>query len=180
MSEMCILVLPPGAEDAPICHADHSFAPYRLDPRNPASVWLVEVTPEAAVQLLHKGGFSLHAPAMRRRLSGMMVRMIHKEGPRSCGWDGEAYEPDESGAVTVPVEAQEDLSSHDFVGAPAPLPSLPDETASETAPSSELQQIRTAVTEARADLADFDEKNPEAKGRADTAAAAKAKPEKRA
>jgi hypothetical protein len=176
MSEMrmlVILVLPPGAEDAPICHGDESFAPYRENARDPASDWLVEVTPEAAVQLLHKGGFSLHAPAMRRRLSGMTVYMIHKEGPRSCGWDGESYEPDENGRVKVPVESQEDLFSHGFVGAP-------DEAASETAPSSELQQIRTAVTEARADLADFDEKNPEAKGRADTAAAAKAKPEKRA
>ncbi len=132
MSEMrmhVILVVPLGAEEYPICHADESFAPYRLDHCDPGGPWLVAVTPEAAVALLHKGGFSLHAPAMRRRLSGMMVRMIHKDGPRSCGWDGEAYEPDETDAVTVPVEAQDDLFWHGFVGAPplpeeAPVPSV--------------------------------------------------------
>ncbi len=122
MSEMrmlVILVVPPGANDAPICHAGESFEPYRLDYRDPQSIWLVAVTHDAAVALLHKGGFSLYTPpAMRRRLSGMMVRMIHKDGPRSCGWDGEAYEPDAKGEVTVPVESQEDLFSHGFVGAP--------------------------------------------------------------
>ncbi len=128
MSEMrmhVILVVPPGANDAPICHAHESFDPYREDHLDPASQWLVAVTPEAAVALLHKGGFSLYAPAMRRRLSGDMVWMIHKDGPRSCGWDGEAYEPDVHGRVRVPVESQEDLFSHGFVGAPAPLPEPP-------------------------------------------------------
>jgi hypothetical protein len=129
MSEMrmhVILVVPLGAADAPICHAGQRFEPYRADHQDPASQWLVAVTPEAAVALRHKGGFSLHEPAMRRRLSGDMVWMIHKSGePRSCGWDGESYEPDEKGRVKVPVESQDDLFSHDFVGAPAPLPEEP-------------------------------------------------------
>jgi hypothetical protein len=127
MSEMrmlVILVVPPGANEYTICHAGESFEPYRFDHLDSASDWHVAVTPEAAVALLHKGGFALYAPAMRRRLSGMMVYMIHKDGPRSCGWDGEAYEPDGKGRVKVPVEAQEDLFSHGFVGVP-PEPEEP-------------------------------------------------------
>ncbi len=124
---LVILVVPPGAEDSPICHGNEAFAPYRADHLDHNSGWLVAVTPQAAVALLHKGGFSLYAPPMRRRLSGDMAYMIHKEGPRSCSWDGEAYEPDVHGRVRVPVESQEDMFSHGVVGAP-PLPEAESET----------------------------------------------------
>ncbi len=122
MSEMrvcVILLVPPGAEQYPICHAGQSFVPWREDHLDPSSRWLVAVTGDAAEAFLHKGGFALYETVMRRRLSGLTVRMIHKDGtPHSCGWDGESYLPDEKGRVTVPVEAQVDLLSHEFVGAP--------------------------------------------------------------
>jgi hypothetical protein len=52
-----ILVVPPGAECAPISHGTAKYHPYRADHTNPNSQWLVEVPPEVARHLIHNGGF---------------------------------------------------------------------------------------------------------------------------
>ena len=53
-----ILVVPPGAEDAPISHGTTTYRPYRADHIDPDnSLWLVDVPPEVAVHLMHNAGF---------------------------------------------------------------------------------------------------------------------------
>lgn len=52
-----ILVVPPGAESAPISHGTTSYAAFRADHTDPTSLWLVDVPREAAVHLMHNAGF---------------------------------------------------------------------------------------------------------------------------
>jgi len=52
-----ILIVPPGAESAPISHGTAQYFPYRADHNNPTSPWLVEVPPEVARYLIHNAGF---------------------------------------------------------------------------------------------------------------------------
>jgi hypothetical protein len=57
-----ILVLPAGAESAPISHGTTSYPPFRADHTDPASPWLVDVPPEVAVHLCHNAGFHPWTP----------------------------------------------------------------------------------------------------------------------
>jgi hypothetical protein len=109
------LVCPPGAEDGLISHGTTEYRSYLADPRNPQSDRLVDVPPEVAIHYLHKGGFALTQVHIFQ--SAGSVRMIARSGASSCSWGGQTFEPDEDGAVTVPVEAMADLSppTHDFV-----------------------------------------------------------------
>ena len=114
MTHTLTLIVPNGAQDAPISHGIESFSPYREDHTNPASRWLVEVSREAAVHFLHNAGFALYErPGERAVSSATMVQLRHPDGC-GCGWDGVAYEADENGIVTVPAEAAADLESHGF------------------------------------------------------------------
>jgi hypothetical protein len=107
------LVCPPGASDAPISHSTTNYRAYLADPGDPESDWLVDVPPEVADHLLHKGGFALTQVHIFQ--SAGSVRMIARSGASSCSWGGQTFEPDEDGAVTVPVEAMADLGHHGFV-----------------------------------------------------------------
>jgi hypothetical protein len=53
-----------------------------------------------------------------------------------------AVEPDETGAVTVPVESQEDLFSHGFVGAP-PVDEQPEEPTKPATAKASAKPVRT-------------------------------------
>jgi hypothetical protein len=52
-----ILVVPPGAESAPISHGTAQYQPYRADHTDSSGRWLVEVPPEVARYLIHNAGF---------------------------------------------------------------------------------------------------------------------------
>ena len=53
-----ILVVPPGAADAPISHGTTIYRPYRADHTNPDDpLWLVEIPPEHAIHFMHNAGF---------------------------------------------------------------------------------------------------------------------------
>ena len=109
------LICPPGAHEYPISHNTTAYRPYLADPNVEASDRLVDVPPHVAEHLLHKGGFALTQVHIFQ--SAGSVRMIARSGASSCSWGGQTFEPDEDGAVTVPVEAMADLSppTHDFV-----------------------------------------------------------------
>jgi hypothetical protein len=109
------LVCPRGANEYPISHHTTNYRAYLADPLDPQSDWLVDVPPHVADHLLHKGGFALTQVHIFQ--SAGSVRMIARSGASSCSWGGQTFEPDEDGAVTVPVEAMADLSppTHDFV-----------------------------------------------------------------
>jgi hypothetical protein len=112
--ERVILICPPGANDYPISHGTTNYRAYLADPHDPESDWLVDVPPEVAAHLLHKGGFTL--PHVYILQSAGSVRMIARSGASSCSWGGQTFLPDEDGAITVPVEAMADLNQgHDFV-----------------------------------------------------------------
>jgi hypothetical protein len=113
------LVLPPGANDAAISHGTMDYQPeaYRLDHTDRNSERRIELPPHVAAPLLHRGGFYV-APTSYVVHSQGSIRMRHKDGPRSCGWGGIAFEPDEDGVIEVPVEAIADLQSHGFESAP--------------------------------------------------------------
>jgi len=49
-----------------------------------------------------------------------MTKLKAPEGCASCSHDGETYETDADGIVTVPAEAVEALLSHGFAAADAP------------------------------------------------------------
>jgi hypothetical protein len=51
------LIVPQGAELAPISHGTIAYLPYRVDQHDPASPWLVDVPPHVAAPLLRVGGF---------------------------------------------------------------------------------------------------------------------------
>jgi hypothetical protein len=107
------LIVPRGAEQYPISHSTTNYRAYLADPGNPESDWLVDVPPEVADHLLHKGGFALTQVHIFQ--SAGSVRMIARSGASSCSWGGQTFDPDEDGAVTVPVEAMADLGHHGFV-----------------------------------------------------------------
>jgi hypothetical protein len=107
------LVCPPGAHDYPISHGTTNYRPYLADPNDPESDWHVIVPPHVAIHFLHKGGFALTQVHILQ--SAGSVRMIARSGASSCSWGGQTFAPDEDGAVTVPVEAMEDLGHHGFV-----------------------------------------------------------------
>ena len=108
------LVCPRGANEYPISHHTTNYRAYLADPGDPESDWLVDVPPEVADHLLHKGGFALSQVHIFQ--SAGSVRMIARSGASSCSWGGQTFAPDEDGAVTVPVEAMADLNqTHGFV-----------------------------------------------------------------
>jgi hypothetical protein len=61
-SHYVILVVPPGAESAPISHGDQSYHAWREDHRDPGGKWLVAVPLEVAKHLTWNGGFSFYDP----------------------------------------------------------------------------------------------------------------------
>jgi hypothetical protein len=89
-----ILIVPPGASDAPISHGKDSFPPYREDPSDRNTQWLVEVPDHTAEHFCLNGGFQVYEPQMRRRLSGQCVPLIHGDGsaPCSLSFDGDNYQ----------------------------------------------------------------------------------------
>jgi hypothetical protein len=111
--ESITLVVPSGAQDYPISHNTTAYRPYLADPRDPESDWLVDVPPEVASHLLHKGGFAPMTVHIFQ--SAGSVRMIALHGNPACSWGSQTFLPDEDGAVTVPVEAMADLVNHHFV-----------------------------------------------------------------
>ncbi len=127
MTDLITLVVPFGAEAAPICSHDRGFQPYLDDPRAAIPRWLVDVTPRAAHDFLH-GGFSLYQPQMRRRLSGEMAPLVHVGGPTSVSFDGEEIHSEETvmpngdvaNLLSLPVEAVADfLQSHPGFSVPS-------------------------------------------------------------
>ncbi len=135
MSDMITLVVPFGAETAPICSHDRGFQTYLEDPRAAIPRWLVDVTPRAAHEFIH-GGFALYEPQMRRRLSGEMALLVHA-GPTSVSFDGETYQSKQTvmpngkvaHVLSVPIESVHDITnSHPGFSVPsaadyeAPMP----------------------------------------------------------
>ncbi len=127
MSDLITLVVPFGAEFAPICSHDRGFQSYLEDPRAAVPRWLVDVTPRAAHEFMH-GGFALYEPQMRRRLSGETASLVHVDGPTSVSFDSETYYSKETvmpnGKVahllSVPVESVLDLTrSHPGFSVPS-------------------------------------------------------------
>jgi hypothetical protein len=127
MSDLITLVVPFGAESAPICSYDRGFLAYLEDPQAAIPRWLVDVTPRAAHEFLH-GGFALYEPQMRRRLSGEKASLVHVDGPTSVSFDGETYHSDETvmpngkvaHVLTVPVESVLDFTkSHPGFSVPS-------------------------------------------------------------
>jgi hypothetical protein len=122
MTDMITLVVPFGAESAPICSHDRGFQPYLEDPSASIPRWLVDVTPEAAHQFLSTGGgFHLYEPQLRRRLSGETTPLVHADGPVSVSFDGDNHQSAQqvmpNGAtvhvLAVPTEAVLDfIRSH--------------------------------------------------------------------
>lgn len=130
MTEMLTLVVPPGAEDAPISHGTREFRPFLEDHLAPDSRRLVRMPPDVAANYLRGNtGFYLLPEQNQMERSLMsddpeMVRMRHPDGG-SCGWGGSAYEPDEHGVVTVPAAAVPDLLPHGFRPVPDEFPGMP-------------------------------------------------------
>jgi hypothetical protein len=127
MIDLITLVVPFGAESAPICSYDRGFQAYLEDPRAAIPRWLVDVTPRAAHEFMH-GGFALYQPQMRRRLSGDMAQLVHVDGPTSVSFDGEIFKSAETvmpnGAVahvlSVPIESvAEFTTSHPGFSVPS-------------------------------------------------------------
>jgi hypothetical protein len=90
------LVCPFGAENAAICSHGVGFVPYREDIHSRGSRWLVDVTPQAAHNFLHNGGFALPDFVMRRQFSGQTAPLVHKDGAFSIGFDGQQYQSEET------------------------------------------------------------------------------------
>jgi hypothetical protein len=137
MTDQVTLVLPLGQVtwSFPISHGTESFMPYRADPNDPDpnAPWLVDVPRHVAKHLLHIGGFTVAETNVHVLHSVGSIRLIHRSGPAGCSWQGMHFDPEDDGAVTVPLEALAELESHGFgaapqgfgvqpVGAPAPDP----------------------------------------------------------
>jgi hypothetical protein len=123
MTNRVTLVLPIGQVtwSFPISHGTEQFQPYRADPNDtdPNALWLVDVPRHVAKHLLHIGGFTVSETNVHVLHSAGSIRLTHRDGPTSCGWQGMKFEPEADGAVTVPVEATADLQSHGFFVAPS-------------------------------------------------------------
>jgi hypothetical protein len=126
MGDLVTLVLPLGQVtwSFPISHGTDQFMPYRADPNDPDpnAQWLVDVPRHVAKHLLHIGGFSVAETTVHVLHSVGSIRLIHRDGPAGCGWQGMKFEPEADGAVTVPLEALAELQSHGFIVAPPPPP----------------------------------------------------------
>jgi hypothetical protein len=118
MSNLVTLCLPRGMDTwtFPISHGDRCYTPYRADHTNPDSDWYVDVPPDVARHLTHRGGFTLVPTSFVVHSAGT-IRMRNDAGT-GCGWGGIAFKPDEDGVVEVPIEAAGDLTSHGFQAAP--------------------------------------------------------------
>ncbi len=123
------LVVPGGAEQAPISDGAREFKPYRRDHHDSQSGWLVDMPPEIAAHFLRgNSGFSLMTEQhVVPAATDETVRVKHAESPRSIGWGGETFEPDDDGVNHVPPGAVADAVSHGFR-------LVPDEPAAEPAP----------------------------------------------
>jgi hypothetical protein len=129
MTDQVTLVLPLGQVtwSFPISHGTDFYMPYRADPNDPDpnAPWLVDVPRHVAKHLLHIGGFTVAETNVHVLHSAGSIRLIHRSGPAGCSWQGMRFDPEEDGAVTVPLEALADLQSHGFGAAPPPaLPSF--------------------------------------------------------
>jgi hypothetical protein len=94
MEDLITLVCPLGETYSfPICSHDRSFEPYRAAP---GDRWLVDVTPAAAAEFLHKGGFALPEFVKRRDLSGQTTPLVHEDGSFSLSFDGVEYHSEET------------------------------------------------------------------------------------
>jgi hypothetical protein len=138
MEDLITLVCPVGETYSfPICSHDRSFEPYRAAP---GDRWLVDVTPAAAAEFLHKGGFALPEFVNRRVLSGQTTPLVHEDGPFSVSFDGVSYASQETempngalqhvmafpsegvGEVVGVHQGVSVLSMADFMPPPAPPP----------------------------------------------------------
>lgn len=96
-----ILILPPGAEDAPVSHGKDCFPQYREDTKDPNTRWLVEVPDHAAQHFCLNGGFQVYEPQMRRLLSGQCVPLIQGDGSAPCSVSYGGGDPYHSELVTL-------------------------------------------------------------------------------
>jgi hypothetical protein len=123
MPDCVTLVLPIGQVtwSYPISHGTDQFLPYRADPNDtdPNAQWLVDVPRHVAKHLLHIGGFTVADTTVHVLHSLGSIRLIHRDGAVGCSWQGMKFDPEEDGALTVPIEALAELQSHGFVVAPA-------------------------------------------------------------
>lgn len=90
---MVTLLVPTGAETAPISHGHECFVPYRANIFDPTSPYLVDVPVHAVDPFCLRGGFQVLDQPMRRRLSGQVVPLILRDGsvPSSVTYDGDVY-----------------------------------------------------------------------------------------
>jgi hypothetical protein len=106
------LVVPIGAESAPISHGMTQFPPYLADHMDLASRWLVDVPAEIAAHLTHNGGFAMKKQQVAAPPAREWVIIHHPEDPRaSCGGE---RQPD--GDWLVPVAMAAELIAHGWVG----------------------------------------------------------------
>jgi hypothetical protein len=57
--KLVTLRCPAGAEQANVSHGAFGYRPYMADPRDPQTIWLVDVAPEAVTSLCHNAGFQI-------------------------------------------------------------------------------------------------------------------------
>lgn len=122
-AQMITLACPSGAEGYAISHGAAQFIPYREDHKNPASRWLVDVPPEAALGLTHTGGFVMVQPAAAVPHGFALIR--HTTDP-NAGFSGGA--PDGNGNLIIEVGRVADARAHGFVaideGTPLAAPKM--------------------------------------------------------
>jgi len=117
MTDLVTLVCPEGA--GRIAHGPVDFKPYRANHLDPASVWLVDVPPEAAEHLIHTGGLYMADQTELPMVPAGMAKVRMTDGSGGgCTYgspDSVAYPADAKGVVLVPVAAVAELcESHGF------------------------------------------------------------------
>jgi hypothetical protein len=120
--DLVTLIFPPGewAWTFPVSHGDQSYWPYSSAAPGTFDEWYIDVPRHVAAPLIAKGGFRVvqSVPTVGFETQGM-VRVMHPDGPKTFGWEGISFQPDEDGVTAIPVEAVPTAcDSHGFRPAP--------------------------------------------------------------
>jgi hypothetical protein len=122
MSNLILLVAPPGAPDGDISHGTESFPSFLADPNDPNSKWLVRVTREAAVPFIERGGFKM-VDDVQAPPPGGKALLEHPDGPtwpdgsvRTFSVRGKTIVPNANGLYEVEPGAVHELQDgHGFI-----------------------------------------------------------------
>jgi len=113
-TRLVTLLVPIGAESAPISHGTTQYPAYRADHSDPDSRWLVDVPATVAIHLMHNGGFAMKKQEATLPPAEHRVIVHHPADPdASCGGERQA-----DGNWLVPVAMAAELAAHGWVGGP--------------------------------------------------------------